>query len=195
MIALSVRQPFADPSLSGSIHSADKPGQGLPGASLIDSFDSMAVVIARKDVEASDVTRTLAVLNRLLESQETARRYCERVDIGVHGYDADARELWEILELRDFVNALDGKFPYWLFFLSKHGLGLQCLLLCLLPPFLTPEAKARVFPERIGDLLERRWFPAMNHVCEFANMDRRTVEQLTNHAVAYVLNGRRPLES
>ncbi len=95
--------------------------------------------------------------------------------------------------VRSFVSKLDEKFPYWLFFLSKHHLGLQCVLLCFLPPFLTETARAGVFPERIGELLTRHWFPAMNHICDYAGFSEQEVDALTDRVVDYINHGRFPL--
>jgi hypothetical protein len=86
----------------------------------------------------------------LTESPKTARHFAESVDIAFHGYDDIALELFEMPEVRSFVAKLDEKFPYWFFFLSKHNLGLQCVLLCFLPPSLTETARAEVFPALIG---------------------------------------------
>lgn len=119
----------------------------------------------------------------------------ERVDIAFYGYDDDPRELFEIQEVRQYVSDLDVKFPFWLFFLSKKHLGLQCLLWCNLPPYLTPEGRADIFPRRIGELLTKRWFPAMNHVCNFAGYSEEQVELLTDRAIEYINNGRLPLDS
>ena len=48
-------------------------------------------------------------------------------------------------EVSNFVCELDQQFPFWLFFLSKRHRGLQCLLFCFLPPFLTEAGRARSF--------------------------------------------------
>ena len=82
-----------------------------------------------------------------------ARSFFEQLDIAFHGYDNDQRELFEIPEVRDFVNWLDDQFPFWLFFLTKKGLGLQCIMLCLMPPHLTDEARKTVLPRRLDELL------------------------------------------
>jgi len=128
-----------------------------------------------------------------MQSPQTAQKYFERVDIAFNGYDTDIRELFEIPEVRNFAYQLDDQFPFWLFFLSKRTLALQCLLFCFLPPFLTEEARARIFPVRIDQLLTNRWFPAMNQVCEFAGFSEQQTEELTNHVVSYIINGKFPL--
>ena len=153
--------------------------------------DIHAIIVSKDEVLAGDTSATIDMLNRLTCTPDTARAYRERVDLGFHGYDDDTRELFEIQEVRDYVRALDNAFPYWLFFLSKQYLGLQCVLLCLLLPFLNDTGKARVFPQQIGELLDRRWFPAMNQVSVYAGLDEDEIERLTDRAVEYITNGRR----
>jgi hypothetical protein len=159
------------------------------------TFDPLVVLVSRAEVEAGDVSPAVGVLQQLTQSPETAREFFERVDIAFHGYDHDSRELFEIPEVRNFAHHLDEKFPFWLFFLSKRHLGLQCLLFCFLPPFLTEEARVQIFPERIDQLLSRPWFPAMNQVCKYAGFTERQIEQLTDRVIHYITNGTFPLDS
>jgi hypothetical protein len=154
--------------------------------------DLLTVVISKEDVVTGDVSAPMHVLGRLMESPRTARQFAERVDIAFHGYDEVALELFEMPEVRSYVVRLDEKFPYWLFFLSKHYSGLQCVLLCFLPPSLTKTARAAVFPARIAELLTRRWFPAMNHVCRYAGLSEEEVNALTDRVEDYITHGRLP---
>jgi hypothetical protein len=156
-------------------------------------FQPLYVLISREEVELRDLTAPLAILRSLIASPEAAQSYIESVDIAFGGYDDDARELFEIPEVRDYVYRLDSEFPYWLFFLSKYGLGLQCLLLCFLPPYLTEEARATIHPERTRDLLLNRWLPAMNQVSEFAGLSGDEIDRLTERGLAYITKGRLPL--
>lgn len=159
-------------------------------ACVFDVADPLVVVVSRAEVEAMNTSLSLKVLKQLIESPERARSFVERVDIAFHGYDHTREELFEIPEVRNFVYQLDQQFPFWLFFLSKHHLGLQCLLFCFLPPFLKEEARARIFPERIGTLLTNRWLPAMNHICRFVGHSDQQIDQLTDRAMKYINNGR-----
>lgn len=152
--------------------------------------DFLIIVVSKEEVEAGNISSSLRTLNRLIESPSTARQFAERVDIAFHGYDHNAVELFEMPEVRSFVHKLDEKFPYWLFFLSKYHAGLQCLLLCLLPPFLTETARAEVFRQRIGDLLTRRWLPAVNHICEYAGFSDHEINVLTDRIETYIAHGR-----
>ena len=71
----------------------------------------------------------------------------------------------KIPEIREYVRLLDEKFPYWLFFLTKNGLGLQAITFCMMSPYLTEQARREILPQQLAQLLSNRWFPAMNHMC------------------------------
>lgn len=150
--------------------------------------DFLTVVIGRQQVEDGDISEPLGVLRQLL-NREAAIKFCERVEVGVAGFDDDPRELYEIEEVRRFVCKLDSEFPYWLYFLTKRGTGLSFILLCFCPPFLTPEAQTAIGNERIADYLSKRGFPALNHVCEAAGCSEEEIKRLTDRSTEYVLNG------
>ncbi len=157
---------------------------------LLDAADPLVVVVSRAEIEAMDTSAALAVLKKLTESPDTAKAFVERVDIAFHGYDQIRQELFEIPEVRNFVSELDQQFPFWLYFLSKRHLGLQCLLFCFLPPFLTEAGRAKVFPERISQLLANRWGPAMTQMCEYVGFSEMQVKRLAERAMAYITTGR-----
>jgi hypothetical protein len=152
-------------------------------------FEPVIVTISRDEVNAQDVSAAFAVLKSFTETPEMTRRMFERVDVAFHGYDDDSRELFEIPEVRDFVYALDEKFPFWLFFLNKKYTGLQALSLCFLPPYLTPRAKQEEYPKRMDQLLQNRWFPAMNQICEYAGFTEDQIEDLTERVFVYLTEG------
>ena len=154
--------------------------------------DALFFVVSRQDVEAGDLTEILGSLNHLISTTEIARKYRERVDISFEGYDHDGRELWEIREIRDFVYRLDEQFPYWLFFLDKKLLGLHCLAWCFLPPDLTEEAQRTIYPQRLDELLERRWFPALNTLARATGISETELRAISDRSVEYLVNGPTP---
>lgn len=159
-----------------------------------DDFAPVVVTISRDEVNACDVSAAISILGRFIKTPETARQMFERVDVSFHGYDQDSRELFEIPAVRDFVFKLDDEFPFWLFFLNKQYLGLQAISLCFLPPHLTPQAKQEEFPKRMDQLLQNRWFPAMNQICEYAGFDEDGIEELTERVFVYLTEGPLPFE-
>jgi hypothetical protein len=151
------------------------------------------IVVTRDEVKAHDVSSVLEALRALIVSPEIARMYFEQVDIAFHGYNSTSEELFEIPEVRDFVYELDNEFPYWLFFLDKSALGLQFIAYSFLPPFLTDEAKKAIYPQRLDALLTKRWFPAMNQICDWVGFTEQHIEALTSRSVEYLLRG--PIDS
>ncbi len=151
--------------------------------------DPIVILVSRDEVEGRVATTCVDALKSCLSSPERARSLCERVDIAFHGYDNDPRELFEIVEIRNFVSFLDDNFPFWLFFLTKAGSGLQCITLCMMPPFLTEEARRTVHAERLNDLLTKRWFPAMNHVCGIVGFSEEKIEALSDGMADYFIKG------
>lgn len=173
-------------------------GQPKSGDDVAIDFDVLTpviVTISRNEVIAGDVSAATSVLAGLTKTPDTARSMFERVDVSFHGYDQDTRELFEIPEVRDFVYKLDDVFPFWLFFLSKQNLGLQAIALCFLPPFLTEQAKKAVLPQHLERLLNKRWWPAMNQICEFVGFTEDDIEQLSERVMRYFLNGPLPFEN
>lgn len=152
--------------------------------------DPLCIVVSRDEVRRRDISPALGTLTSLLSTPEKARAYKERVDIAFDGYNDDSRELDEIEEVRDFVHKLDAAFPFWLFFLSKHMLGLQCIVFCHLLPFLTDEGKAEHHPRQLEELLLKRWFPAMNQVAEYVGLTEKEIEEMTERVLLYIKIGR-----
>lgn len=154
-------------------------------------FDPVIIVVSRDEVEARDTSAVLKILKSCLASPEHARAYFEKFDIAFHGYNEDLRELFEIPEVREFVGLLDDAFPYWLFFLTKSGLGLQCIMLCFIPPYLTEAARKMLLPQKLDELLTKRWFPAMNEICGVAGFSEQQIEDLTTGVIDYFVDGPR----
>lgn len=152
-------------------------------------FEPLIIIVSKDEILSEDVTTALGSLKKLIKSPEVAQSYMERLDIAFSGYDNHPEELFEIPEVRNYVYKLDEQFPFWLYFLSKKHLGLQAILLCFLPPYLNEEAKQKIFPEKINDLLTKRWFPALNHIGNFVGMSNTENEAITKRTIHYIFNG------
>ena len=89
------------------------------------------VVVDRTEVDAGDVSRVATALLRGLADRETIQQLRGHVDVAFHGYSDDPRELYEIPEVRLFCAELDGRFPYWFYFLSTESVTLEVIACCL----------------------------------------------------------------
>jgi hypothetical protein len=161
-----------------------------PHDSFLDEIntDFVTVIVGREQVEAGDTNEILAVLQPFVQP-EAAKKFFERVEIGFSGYDHDPRELYEIVEVRDFVHKLDEQFPFWLYFLTKRSDGLRAILYCFCPPFLKPEFQQEIWSQHINDYLLKRGFPAMGTICELVGWSEEQMMQLNDRVIEYVLGG------
>jgi hypothetical protein len=151
--------------------------------------DLITIVISKDDVQSLNIEPTLSVLKNFIETPKKAKQSMERLSIGFHGYDQDMRELYEIPEIRDFVHKLDKGFPYWLFFLSKKTLGLQCIMWCFLLPYLNENVRNEIHLKKLDELLTKLWFPAMNHVGNYAGLSDYEIDTLTENVLKYLTKG------
>ena len=87
----------------------------------------------RANVEALNIGPPLGALEKMASTPVATREYGGRVRLIFDGYDDDAREVYQIPEVRRFVNALTDKFPYWFHFADKSDDTLRIILQCLLP--------------------------------------------------------------
>jgi hypothetical protein len=149
----------------------------------------LVIVISRDEVERNDISSPLVPLKWLISNPGITRKFRTQVDISFDGYNQVREELFEIPEVRNYVYALDEQFPFWLYFLSRELLGLQCLAYFFLPPYLTEEARKKIHPERLADLVEKRWGPALLHVCSTAGNTEAEADELFRSALEYFTAG------
>ena len=98
--------------------------------------------------------------------------------VSVHGYDYDPRELNEIAEVCSFLDKLDDKFPFWLYFLDKRESSLLMVMRCLLATRIETDADPSVQRQHLGKLVSTWWFPALNMVAEQAELTEAEIEGL-----------------
>lgn len=79
------------------------------------------VVVGREEVEAGDISDTLAVFARLRSAPEVARASLGGIDLVVGGYDDDPRELYYIPEVRRWFMRFMDEMPDLFFFLHERS--------------------------------------------------------------------------
>jgi hypothetical protein len=152
-------------------------------------FGPFLIGISREEVERKDISGPLETLKKLVATPETIREFKTRVDVSFSGYDHTREELFEIPEVRLFVYELNEKFPFWLYFLSRDFMGLQCLAYCFLLPYLTEEARLETHPKQLADLLEQCWGPALDKICTAAGETESEADALLESALVYFKSG------
>lgn len=148
--------------------------------------DFLSVVVGREEVEICDPTEVLKTLNVLTTNKDTALKFMGKVNIGVHGYDNDPRELFEIPEVRLFFRELDQRFPFWFFFLSTAtgALTLLALLLCRITR-ISPTRSA-YNQEDFANFINSH-LAAMNYVFDSFHLSEELNEQRSDELAQYFL--------
>lgn len=121
--------------------------------------DYIVLLIPRMNVMNQNITEEIELLQQLIKTPKIAKYFQGKIDIVFDGFQNIKDELWDIKEVKDFVNKLDLEFPYWLYFLSDETL--LYFIECLLKDY-------RTDCNVINDYLFGRGFPAMNYISDFA---------------------------
>ena len=91
----------------------------------------LMVVISRDEVESRNTGPLLGSLRRLSESEADLHALRGSVDLSVHGYDDDNRELFEIPAVCDYFRLLATQFPYLFWFMSTESPTLRVVASCV----------------------------------------------------------------
>lgn len=103
------------------------------------SFDSLskqqildskyiALSIDRKEIETLNFDRLIVVFNTLKELKTKAYR---KLILTFDGYEDDLEEVYEIVNIREYIFKLFTKYPYLFYYISTFDLNMKILLACL----------------------------------------------------------------
>jgi hypothetical protein len=81
---------------------------------------NLLLAFTREEVEAGDIGGMADRLKELVATRESALAAMQRISIFTSDYDDDSRELWDILEVRTYLQRVFAACPF-LFFLAYPG--------------------------------------------------------------------------
>lgn len=119
--------------------------------------------IDRADIESGRESNLLSFLSDISSSREIALGLRGKVDLLVHGYDEDARELYEIPEVVAFFEKIDRAWPYWMLFQFPHGHWLRILAICLARGKRSENDRVEFESQKMKQIVDR-WFLALNEL-------------------------------
>ncbi|MFQ6601151.1 DUF4365 domain-containing protein [Flavobacterium sp. C3NV] len=85
----------------------------------IKKHDYIIFIVDRPDIENKTFQSLLQGLERLHVNQELITHTKEKIDICIHGYNEDSRELHEIPEFKEWLDKVVDSINGWAYFLSK----------------------------------------------------------------------------
>jgi hypothetical protein len=146
------------------------------------SVDYLHIVISKSEIERVDLTNPFARLQELLKDRETIERFHQRVDISVSGFDDYSKELYEIPEVRNYIQQLDEKFPFWFYFLNNLSSNLQFVTFsCISCKVIN--GRLHFDTSEMQEFLNYH-FARMNQICDFVGMTDEENKLLTEMVLA-----------
>jgi hypothetical protein len=142
--------------------------QSLKDASLVH------YAIPREDIEKGNVKNLKSFFDRILSNDVLAESLQSKIEVSVDGYTFDKRELWEIREVRRWVQKAEPKIKYWFFFCAnrKNTGTLTWLMACLTDveyDYVDPENSLRIKIKMVTKPLReviKRNFSHLNELTE-----------------------------
>jgi len=128
----------------------------------------IVVTVSRQDVEINNPRTTVDALQPLVRDPAAAQSTFGRVVLKFEGYDADARQVWQIPDVRWFVQTVDREFSYWFFVADLSGDTLYTVAACLCR--IEERGSATVFNKNDLFNLYAVQFQWMSQVFRSANM-------------------------
>jgi hypothetical protein len=147
--------------------------------------------VSRPLVERGDFSHFLSLYAPdKLPSGRRLRELMNTLLFAIEGYDADARELHAIPEVRRFYSAFHAAWPYWLYFCNLDTEILRVMVLCCLPSLAALQVDGRQHVTVEFDRLELLQFlsadfAAMHVMCARAQLFERLIYDRTQQVFAY----------
>lgn len=145
------------------------------------------LVFSREQIMEMDLQEPLQVLRQLAGNPEKAIAACGRISVVIDGYNADSRELFEIPEVRRYIQQLDALWPYWFFFLSQADDSIKVIESCLCDSIEVVPGVTSVDIEQFNHCLTRH-FSALNHYCESLNLPESRIEEISLGVISLIHN-------
>lgn len=145
------------------------------------------LMVSRQQVEAGDIAEVLPLLRRLTGHRDTALEHCGRISLVIDGYNDDPRELFEVPEVRAYVQRIDQQWPYWFFFLSQADDSIKLVESCLCDTIEVIPGVASIDIQQMERSLARH-FGAMNALCEALNVPEEKNEEISEGIISLIHN-------
>lgn len=103
-----------------------------PAEAATGNFEGILCGVSRRDVEACNTDRLVDLFGKATHP-DILRQHRSNVRISVDGFSSDAREIYEIDEIRDFFTRLKSRYPCWSFFGDLNTPNLLAVVACMVP--------------------------------------------------------------
>lgn len=149
--------------------------------------EPILMMFSRRQVEDGDVAEPLGFLRALTADRYIALEFCGRISLAIDGYNDDPRELFEVPEVRAYLQRLDQEWPYWFFFLSQADESIKFLESCLSDTIEVIPGVTSIDLRQMDHALARH-FGAMNQLCEDLGVSDEKANEIADGIINLVQN-------
>jgi len=145
------------------------------------------LVFSREQIVAGDIQEPLTVLQQLVADPGKAIAASGRISLVIDGYNQDPRELFEIPEVRRYIQLLDASWTYWFFFLSQADDSIKILESCLCDSIEVVPGVMSIDMQQLEGQLAKH-FAAMNRYCASLNFSESEVDEISEGIIHLIQN-------
>lgn len=156
-------------------------------------FQRLILVVSREDIIKNNFEDIVSVFDRIQSNHELIMNYKDNVEISIHGYDQDARELFQIDEVVEWLHQIVDKVEGWLYFLNMTDTGQFLKLLFIsniqyeLKPYKNTKTKRYIeFDKRKSKDFIFTLFNNFNEFCEKHNISDEVNEDISNRFLKFL---------
>lgn len=95
--------------------------------------DPILLAIEKEQIDRQDVGALLTALLSMTVGADSVREFSGRLRLVFAGYETDAREVYAIPEIRQYLSNINASFPYWFHFCDKTDDSLFVVMASLIP--------------------------------------------------------------
>lgn len=147
----------------------------------------VCLMFSRRQIVDGDLVEPLQFFESLIGSPEQAMAYRGRLCLVIDGFNDDPRELFEIPEVRRFIQALDARWPYWFFFLCQADDSIKIVESCLCDTIEIVPGVASIDLAQMEQCLTRH-FAALERLGESLALPTEALDEMSEGVIALIRN-------
>jgi hypothetical protein len=90
------------------------------GNKLLSNSNRLLIYLGRDDIEDLNYRPLVDLIGRICSNKHHLSKFRENIEIGIHGFDADSRELYEIPEIKNWMVGIFEHVPGLTYFLTNN---------------------------------------------------------------------------
>jgi len=89
------------------------------GNKLLSNTDRLLIFVGKDDIEELNYRPLVDLIARICSNKHHLSKFRENIEIGIHGFDTDSRELYEIPEIKNWMWSIFEQVPGLTYFLTN----------------------------------------------------------------------------